>query len=101
MLARKLKVNDEKQAAERVVTNGRITGFIVTTGINEAEERVKEDFCRSFECDAVMHENIDASLLVVPNEGSAVEFETNIHDWHYVRAYVFRQYIEMSPNAAP
>lgn len=82
-------MHHEQQASFGVVANDCVTGFVVSAGIYQPEQRVEEHFCGLLERDAVMLCDIDARLLVVSDEGSATEFKADVH----ARMLLLRMYI--------
>lgn len=72
----------EEHPARRVVADGGIAALVVSARIDEAKERIEEDFCRAFKGDSVMFEDVDARPFGIPHKRRAVEVETNARRNH-------------------
>jgi hypothetical protein len=72
VLAFKLDVNYEEEPTEAVVAYGCISSFVVSAGIDQAEERVKEHFSGALERNAVVRRDVGARLVLVPDYALSV-----------------------------
>src|SRR5882672_158377 len=98
VLALDLNEDDEQHTTQRVKANDRIPRFIAASGVNKTDERIKEYFRSPLKGNAVVHRDVEAGFLCVPDESGPVEFIANVHTCHHATAYVLCQYAPLGPT---